>query len=114
MRFALPFAASLALLCSQPVLAQQATSDPATILSEAGPGTRWGMVVTDRDGREIVAIDPDGRYIPASNTKVFTTATAMWRMVQGDFPDPLNGGARVRVENSSDAGPPNLCAGRLG
>jgi D-alanyl-D-alanine carboxypeptidase/D-alanyl-D-alanine-endopeptidase (penicillin-binding protein 4) len=33
-------------------------------------------VVLDADGKEIVAVNPDGRFIPASNTKMFTTAAA--------------------------------------
>lgn len=57
------------------------------VLAQAGPGTRWGMVVTDAQGREIVAIDPEGRYLPASNTKMFTTAAAFWRLPFLDQPD---------------------------
>lgn len=98
MRFILPIAATLALLYSHPAYAEVAPADPAVILSEAGPGTRWGMVVSDAQGREIVAIDPEGRFIPASNTKVFTTAAAMWAMSEARFPDGFNGGARVRLE----------------
>ncbi len=45
-------------------------------LAEAGPGLRFGLVVTTLDGRELVAIAPDQRFIPASNTKIFTTAAA--------------------------------------
>jgi D-alanyl-D-alanine carboxypeptidase/D-alanyl-D-alanine-endopeptidase (penicillin-binding protein 4) len=78
-------------------MAEQAPAAPAQILAEAGPGTRWGMVVTDAEGREVIALDPDGRYMPASNTKVFTTAAAMWRMASGDFPDAANGANRVRL-----------------
>ena len=43
-------------------------AEPSAILSEAGPGTRWGLVVVDDTGRELVAIDPDDRFIPATNT----------------------------------------------
>ena len=45
-------------------------------LREAGPGTRFGLVVATEDGHELVAIAPDARFIPASNTKLFTTAAA--------------------------------------
>ncbi len=45
-------------------------------LAEAGPGTRFGLLVATADGRELVAIAPDARFIPASNTKIFTTAAA--------------------------------------
>lgn len=45
-------------------------------LAEAGPGVRFGLMVTTTDGRELLAIAPDQRFIPASNTKIFTTAAA--------------------------------------
>ncbi|MGH6786520.1 MAG: D-alanyl-D-alanine carboxypeptidase/D-alanyl-D-alanine endopeptidase [Novosphingobium sp.] len=48
-----------------------------TILAAAPAGTRFGLLVTDPEGREVVAIDPDKRFIPASNTKLFTTAAAL-------------------------------------
>jgi D-alanyl-D-alanine carboxypeptidase/D-alanyl-D-alanine-endopeptidase (penicillin-binding protein 4) len=105
MRFFPPIAALLIAIGAPAVHAQTASSDPATILAEAGPGTRWGLVVTDPDGREIVAIDPDGRFMPASNTKIFTTAAAMWRMADGSFPDGANGGARVRIMPGEDGAP---------
>ena len=57
------------------------------ILAEAGPGIRWGVVVADSDGSEIVALDPEGRYVPASNTKLFTTAAALWKFTDIDQPD---------------------------
>ncbi|WP_254049828.1 D-alanyl-D-alanine carboxypeptidase/D-alanyl-D-alanine-endopeptidase [Novosphingobium sp. TH158] len=64
------------------------------VLAEAGPGTRWGMVVVDEQGREVVAIAPEGRFIPASNTKLFTTAAAFWKLPALDQPDQP-GGASV-------------------
>jgi serine-type D-Ala-D-Ala carboxypeptidase/endopeptidase (penicillin-binding protein 4) len=69
-------------------------------LREAGPGTRFGLVVTTESGRELIAIAPDERFIPASNTKMFTTATAFIALPALDAPD-VSGGAAVRLE-----GPP--------
>jgi D-alanyl-D-alanine carboxypeptidase/D-alanyl-D-alanine-endopeptidase (penicillin-binding protein 4) len=66
-------------------------------LREAGPGTRFGLVVATEDGREIVAIAPDERFIPASNTKMFTTAAAFATLGDLDRPD-ATGGATVRLE----------------
>lgn len=87
------------LLLSAPLAAQApAAPSPEAILAEAGPGTRWGLVVVDDTGREIVSIDPDDRFIPASNTKIFTTAATMWAIDQGRLPEQGNGGARVRLE----------------
>ena len=66
-------------------------------LKEAGPGTRFGLVVATEDGRELVAIAPDSRFIPASNTKMFTTAAAFATLSGLDAPD-AEGGAAVRLE----------------
>lgn len=91
-------AAALGLaLAPLPALAQTPTEVMAPILAEAGPGTRWGVVVADSDGREIVAIDPDGRFMPASNTKIFTTAAALWGNARGEGPHLAASGAEVRL-----------------
>lgn len=85
-----------ALLILPTPLVAQAASDPATpILAEAGPGTRWGLVVADADGREIVALAPEGRFMPASNTKIVTTAAALWAAARGGGMDQT--GASVRL-----------------
>lgn len=69
-------------------------------LAEAPPGTRFGLLVTTEDGREIVAINPDHRYIPASNTKMLTTAAAFATLSDVDRPD-VAGGAAVRLEGNT-------------
>ena len=69
-------------------------------LSAASPGTRFGVVVTDPDGREIIAINPEGRFIPASNTKIVTTAAAFMALSGLDQPD-VDGGTRVRIERDA-------------
>ncbi len=62
-----------------------------------GPaGTRIGLVVVDDQGREIVAVRPDERFVPASNTKMFTTATA-FALLDTAAPDAA-AGASVRLE----------------
>ena len=43
-------------------------------LAEAPAGSRFGVLVTTLDGEILVSIAPDQRFIPASNTKMFTTA----------------------------------------
>lgn len=65
-----------------PLAAQ--TADPEglrqqveAVLSAAPAGTRFGLLVVDDQGREVLAINPDQRFIPASNTKLYTTAAAM-------------------------------------
>ena len=92
---------ALALIAS-PIAAQEPLEQTVTaILDEAGPGTRWGVVVADDQGREVLAIAPEGRFIPASNTKVFTTAAAMRALSMGGLTEPA--GARVRLEPDGKA-----------
>jgi len=59
------------------------------------PGARFGLVVADTDGRELIAIAPDERFVPASNTKVLTTITA-FATLPVDAPD--GAGATVRLD----------------
>jgi D-alanyl-D-alanine carboxypeptidase/D-alanyl-D-alanine-endopeptidase (penicillin-binding protein 4) len=69
-------------------------------LAEAGAGVRFGLVVAAEDGSELVAIAPEGRFIPASNTKLFTTAAAFHALPGLDAPD-VTGGAAVRLEGGA-------------
>ncbi len=66
-------------------------------LAQAAPGTRFGLMVVDDQGREVIAINPDQRFIPASNTKMFTTAAAYATLPDMTGPD-TTGGAAVRME----------------
>lgn len=83
-----PFAPAAA----QPAVQRQVEA----ALAEAPQGTRFGLVVTDESGRELVAINPDGRFVPASNTKLLTTAAAYATLSGLDQPD-IAGGAEVRL-----------------
>ncbi|UYY77901.1 D-alanyl-D-alanine carboxypeptidase/D-alanyl-D-alanine-endopeptidase [Sphingomonas sp. R1] len=65
-------------------------------LARAAPGTRFGMLVVDAAGREVVAVRPDDRFVPASTTKLVTTAAA-FALLPVNEPDAA-GGAVVRVE----------------
>ncbi|THD38292.1 MAG: D-alanyl-D-alanine carboxypeptidase/D-alanyl-D-alanine-endopeptidase [Sphingomonas sp.] len=93
------FATVLALAAAMPAPAQDAglRSQVEAALATAPAGTRFGLMVVDENGREIVAIDPDQRFIPASNTKMFTTATAWATLPDMTGPD-TSGGAAVRLE----------------
>jgi len=79
-------------------------------LGEIGPGPRFGLVVTTQDGRELVAIAPDSRFIPASNTKMFTTAAAFATLTGLDRPD-ASGGAAVRLEMNGRGAPDVILSG---
>jgi D-alanyl-D-alanine carboxypeptidase/D-alanyl-D-alanine-endopeptidase (penicillin-binding protein 4) len=70
------------------------------VLAAQGPGTRFGLVVTAEDGSELVAITPDARFVPASNTKIFTTAAAFETVATLDQPD-RSGGATVHLERGA-------------
>jgi D-alanyl-D-alanine carboxypeptidase/D-alanyl-D-alanine-endopeptidase (penicillin-binding protein 4) len=99
-------ALALALAAASPALADEAPLQQRVEarLREAGPGTRFGLVVAGEDGREIVAIAPDSRFIPASNTKMFTTAAAFATLHGLDGPDG-EGGAAVRLETGGKGAP---------
>ena len=45
------------------------------LLAQGPPGTRYGLAVTTLDGEPLLTIAPDQRFIAASNTKMFVTAT---------------------------------------
>jgi serine-type D-Ala-D-Ala carboxypeptidase/endopeptidase (penicillin-binding protein 4) len=97
-RLATAFALILA-LAPLPATAQDGLQQRVeSRLREAGPGTRFGLVVATEDGSELVAIAPDARFIPASNTKIFTTAAAFATLSGLDRPDAA-GGASVRLES---------------
>ncbi len=104
-----------------PAIAAAPPQDPSTAadlqqrvvakLREAGPGTRFGLVVALPDGQELVAISPDDRFIPASNTKIFTTAVAFDTMSGLDAPDAA-AGALVRFEPGGRGAPDVVLEGR--
>ena len=80
-------------------------------LRAQGPGTRFGLVVADMDGREIVAIAPDDRFVPASNTKLFTTAAAFVNL--GDVTaEDRSAGTAVRIEPRGPEAPDVVLEGR--
>ena len=78
MRLALlliPLAAPL-VMAAAPAPAPPLLATVEAMLAKGPPGTRYGFHVTTLDGEQLLAIDPDERFIPASNTKIFVTATA--------------------------------------
>lgn len=83
---------------AQPVVqAPSIQQQVEAVIATAPKGARFGLLVTDEDGSEIVAFNPDQRFIPASTTKLFTTATAYALLPGMDQPDEA-GGAQVWVE----------------
>ena len=82
-----------ALLVAAPALAKPPPLDQrvAEVLASAPAGTRFGVLVVTADGREVLAIHPDQRFVPASNTKLFTTAAAYALLGPLDQPDRASG-----------------------
>jgi len=76
-------------------------------LAKAPGGTRFGLLVVDDAGKVVVAINPDQRFIPASNTKMFTTAAAYALLPGMDQPDEA-GGARVQLRPGKAKGAPDV------
>jgi len=79
-------------------------------LAEAGPGTRFGLVVATEDGRELIALSPEGRFVPASNTKIFTTVAAFDALPGIDGTDET-AGATVRLEPTDGKAPDVVLGG---
>lgn len=103
----------LALILSVLFWLPACASRPGPPFQQGQPeGVRWGVLVATMEGEEILALRPDERFIPASNTKLFTTAaafhylpgggqaslpgvTSLWSVARDDGPGPdliLTGG----------------------
>lgn len=70
-------------------------------------GTRWGLLAMTTDGRTVLNINADERFIPASNTKIFTTVAAFALLGGSDAPDP-DSGTVVRTEVRAGGEVPDL------
>jgi serine-type D-Ala-D-Ala carboxypeptidase/endopeptidase (penicillin-binding protein 4) len=103
--------AALAAAAPAPAGASPLQEQVEARLDSAGPGTRFGLVVATEDGRELIAVAPDSRFIPGSNTKMFTTAAAFASLPGLDAPDTA-GGAAVRLEAASPGPPAVILEGR--
>jgi D-alanyl-D-alanine carboxypeptidase/D-alanyl-D-alanine-endopeptidase (penicillin-binding protein 4) len=103
---------ALAAATASPASAQDANlqRQVEAALAAAPAGTRFGLVVAAEDGREIVAINPDQRFIPASNTKLLTTAAAYETFTALDRPDAA-GGAAVRLDQPAGGAPDVILRG---
>jgi D-alanyl-D-alanine carboxypeptidase/D-alanyl-D-alanine-endopeptidase (penicillin-binding protein 4) len=87
-----------------PAHAQSLQQRVEAMFHDGSPGTRFGLVVADEAGHELVAINPEQRFIPASNTKMVTTVTAFATLTGLDQPDP-DGGTAVRIEDYRTGAP---------
>ena len=78
---------------------------PAPFAETEVAGVRWGVVVMTLDGREVFSLNADERFIPASNTKVFTTAAAFHYLTGLDVADPAAGTSLWLAPRGEDAAP---------
>ena len=94
-----PFLAALLTLAPLPATAAPPALEHAVAqaFAQAPHGTRFGLLVVDDDGHEVIAVNPDQRFIPASNTKLLTTAAALAMLADVGAPDRA-GGATVALE----------------
>jgi len=75
----------------------------AILEDPAQSGTRWGLLAITAEGEAVMARNADQRFIPASTTKIFTTAAAFALLDDLDAPDPADG-TSVRLEDRPDGG----------
>ncbi len=79
-------------------------SSAVALLYDAGlGGTRWGLLAITTDGDVVAEIRADERFIPASNTKIFVTATAFARLEAMEAPGAE--GTSVRLEQDGERAP---------
>ncbi|MBF0863445.1 MAG: D-alanyl-D-alanine carboxypeptidase/D-alanyl-D-alanine-endopeptidase [Gluconobacter potus] len=71
---------------SPPPLGPHALAERLSPILQASQeqGMRWGIVIATQDGKVLFSRNPNGRFIPASNTKLFTTAAAMAELAKLD------------------------------
>ncbi|MEL7539520.1 MAG: D-alanyl-D-alanine carboxypeptidase/D-alanyl-D-alanine-endopeptidase [Pseudomonadota bacterium] len=70
-------------------------------------GIRWGLVVADLDGTELLAVRADDRFTPASNTKIVTTMASYHHLNQLSEPQH-NPGTQVFLRPGDEQAPPDL------
>lgn len=100
----------LALAWAVPVLAEPAALPlpVAQALETAPKGTRFGLLVVDEAGREVLALNPDQRFVPASVTKIVTTATAFAMISANPDFNLSSGGTALFLRGAGKKAPPDL------
>jgi D-alanyl-D-alanine carboxypeptidase/D-alanyl-D-alanine-endopeptidase (penicillin-binding protein 4) len=98
-------------LCLLVAAACQSTLQPndldAVLTNPDHTGIRWGLVVADMDGEELLALRPDDRFTPASNTKIITTLAAYHHLEQLEAAI-LAPGTHVLLEEAASEDLPSL------
>ncbi len=81
----------------------------AAHFASAPAGTRFGLLVTDMAGRDLIAVNAGQRFVPASNTKLFVTAAALARRAAME---QAAHGTMVRLERLKGKRPDVVLIGR--
>ena len=79
----------------------------AALYNPEQTGIRWGLVIADMHGNELLAVRGDERFTPASNTKI-VTSMATYHHLSALNGDTTNPGTRVFIEQISETEPPTL------
>lgn len=79
----------------------------AALTNPEQTGIRWGLVVADTNGTELIALRGDDRFTPASNTKIVTTMASYHHLAQLSLPQH-NPGTRVFVGGGDEDRPPDI------
>ncbi|MEL6415491.1 MAG: D-alanyl-D-alanine carboxypeptidase/D-alanyl-D-alanine-endopeptidase [Pseudomonadota bacterium] len=98
------FCVFIAAACQSSV---QVSDVEATLFNPEQTGIRWGLVVAEMDGTELIAIRADDRFTPASNTKVITTMAAYHHLAKLEGYEHAPG-TQVLLERTPPRIPPNL------
>lgn len=88
--------------CATPGAADHGPSAISTLRDQGMGGTRWGLLAVTTEGQTVAEVSADDRFIPASNTKIFVTATAFARLGGLDAAGP--DGTAVRLEPDGTGG----------
>lgn len=78
---------------------------PGAAIEREVQGVRLGLAVTTLSGEVIASERAQERFIPASNTKLFTVAAAFHLMTELDQPDPELGTSLHLMPGEGDAAP---------
>ncbi len=79
----------------------------AALFNPDQTGIRWGVVIAEMDGTELLTLRADDRFTPASNTKIITTMAAYHNLDLLEA-NELSPGTQVLLEHAPPRLPPNL------
>ncbi len=88
-------------------LAPARAQTPESLNPPAPPEARWGLAVSTLDGRDVLTVNADQRFQPASVTKLVTTAAAFHTLPDPRLPNPALA-TTIRIEPRDNNAPPDI------